>query len=79
MVKKCWSPRNKRLLFDLTTVQPMDGSKRHGGGKYGEIVFQGIVKRVLPVACIYDGNRWMNPEIEKIVMEQHFMMYDIDK
>lgn len=79
MMEKCWSPRNKRLLFDLTAVQPVGGSKRHGGRKYGEIVFQEIVKRGLPVACIYDGNRWLNPEIEKIAMEHHVMMYDIGK
>ena len=26
------------LLFDLRVTQPINDDKRHGGGKYGEIV-----------------------------------------
>ena len=27
-----------KILFDLTATQPAHGVKRHGGGKYGEII-----------------------------------------
>lgn len=67
------------LLFDLSSVQPVGTTKRHGGGKYGEIVFKRILERGLPVACIYDGNRWLNPEIESIAKHHNIELYDLSK
>ena len=69
----------KKLLFDFSSVQPVGTSKRHGGGKYGEIVFKRILERGLPVACIYDGNRWLNPEIESIAKHHNIELYDLSK
>lgn len=67
----------RKVLFDLSSVQPAGSAKRHGGGKYGEIVFLRIVERKLPVACFYDGNRWLNPEIEKVIKENNIEIYDL--
>lgn len=50
-----------RILFDLTATQPVGGIKRHGGSKYGEIILNRILEREFPVACYYDGKRWLNP------------------
>lgn len=55
------------ILFDLTATQPIGGAKRHGGGKYGEIILRRIIERKLPVVCYYDSQRWLNPEVRKII------------
>lgn len=55
------------LLFDLTATQPIGSNKRHGGGKYGEVVLRQILKRGLPVACYYDSKRWLNPDIKNLL------------
>lgn len=65
------------LLFDLKAAQGNISGKRHGGGKYAEIVFKRIVERGLPVSCFYDSTRWLNPEIEKILEEKKISCYDI--
>ena len=31
----------KKILYDLTAVQPNASGKMHGGGKYGIVVFKG--------------------------------------
>lgn len=59
--------KNNMILFDLVATQPSVDSKRHGGGKYGEVIFKRIVERQLPVSCIYDSRRWINPEIQNIL------------
>lgn len=33
-----------KLLFDLTKTQPIAGSKYHGGGKYGIVVFRRLAE-----------------------------------
>ncbi len=67
----------KTILFDLTSTQPLGGSKRHGGGKYGEIVISRMVERALPIVCYYDGNKWLNPDIQKILSD--VPLIDINK
>lgn len=64
-----------KILFDLTATQPAHGVKRHGGGKYGEIILRRILERRLPVACYYDGNRWINLLIKDAVGDE---LYDIN-
>ena len=66
-----------RLLFDLKAAQGNISGKRHGGGKYTEIVFKRIVERGLPVSCFYDSTRWLNPEIEEIIKENCIALYDV--
>lgn len=66
-----------KLLFDLKAAQGNVSGKRHGGGKYTEIVFKRIVERGLPVSCFYDSSRWLNPEIEDIFKEKGIARYDV--
>lgn len=65
------------LLFDLKAAQGNISGKRHGGGKYAEIVFKRIVEKGLPVSCFYDSSRWLNPEIEEILKQKKIPCYDI--
>ena len=65
------------VLFDLTATQPIGSIKRHGGGKYGEIVLKRIIKRKLPVFCYYDSSRWLNPEILDLIKDNNVELYDL--
>lgn len=69
--------KNNMILFDLVATQPSVDSKRHGGGKYGEVIFKRIVERQLPVSCIYDSRRWINPEIRNILKKNDIKVFDI--
>lgn len=66
-----------KLLFDLKAAQGNISGKRHGGGKYAEIVFKRIVERGLPVSCFYDSTRWLNPEIQEILSENKIPCFDV--
>lgn len=67
----------KKVLFDLKVTQPRFGSKRHGGGKYGEIVLRRIIERGLPVNCYFDSCVWLNPEIKQLCNDYHIPLYDL--
>lgn len=67
------------LLYDLTATQPMSGSTRHGGGKYGEIVLKRMIAREFPLVCFYDGEKWLNPDIKNMLYENNVKLYDINK
>ncbi len=43
----------KKLLFDFSSVQPVGTSKRHGGGKYGEIVFKRILESIIFLCMMF--------------------------
>lgn len=66
----------EKILFNLVATQPDTLSKRHGGGKYGEVVFRRMVERRLPIACYYDSNRWLNPEIRELIERKGIELYD---
>lgn len=65
------------ILYDLTATQPSDNSKRHGGGKYGEVIIKRILERNLDVACYYDSRHWINPEILELIRENNVVLHDI--
>lgn len=67
------------VLFDLTATQPNVTGKRHGGGKYGEIILRRIIERKLPVFCYYDSRKWLNPEIEMLLGKKEENLLDICK
>ena len=67
----------KKILFDLQATQPNDSGKRHGGGKYGEIVFKKIVELGYPVLCYYDSSLWINPEVMDLIKEKNIPLFDI--
>lgn len=65
-----------RLLFDLTVTQPTPGTKRHGGGIYGEIVLRRILERGFEVEVFYDSARWLNPQIKQLIDDSGLIVYD---
>ena len=71
--------KNSNILFDLVATQPQGNTQRHGGGKYGEIVFRRIVERKLPVIAIYNSKLWLNPVINKIIKENEIVLIDLNE
>lgn len=69
----------KRLLFDLVATQPNASGKRHGGGKYGEIIFFRLIERGFRFDCIYDSRKWLNPEVEDAAIRNGCEMHDVAK
>lgn len=67
------------IIFDLTKTQPSTEGKRHGGGKYGEIVLEHIINRGLPVKCYYDSKKWLNPYIKCLLDDNGIILYDINQ
>lgn len=68
-----------RILFDLKCTQPAGSTKRHGGGKYGEIVLRRIVERKLPVICCYDSSLWFNEEMKSYLEDNSVELIDLQK
>lgn len=66
-----------KLLFDLRSTQPDGNTKRHGGGKYGEIVLGRILQRHLPISCCYDSRLWINPEILTLLSDYQISLFDL--
>ena len=52
-----------KLLFDLVATQPNLSGKRHGGGRYGEIIFFRMLERNISFSCFYDSTLWINPSV----------------
>ena len=71
--------KQKQILYDLTAVQENASGKRHGGGKYGEIVFNRMLERGFKPVGFYSSSRWINPEIISAATEHGIRLYDIDK
>jgi len=67
----------RKILFDLLSTQPNSSGKRHGGGKYGEVVFSKIVELGYPVSCYYDSSLWFNPNIMELVKRNHVDLFDV--
>lgn len=67
------------LLFDLAATQPNTSGKRHGGGKYGEIVLKRILELGFNPICFFDSRRWLNPEIIALLDGHGIELVDINK
>lgn len=65
------------LLFDLAATQPNTSGKRHGGGRYGEIVLLRMLERGIKFGVFYDSTRWLNPEIENSCKRCDILMHDV--
>lgn len=66
-----------RLIFDLTMVQPLDGNKFHGGGKYGEIVFKQLVHLSSKQVVGYlDPDKYLNPELLALIKTNKIPTYN---
>ena len=67
-----------KMLFDLNATQPNPSGKRHGGGKYGEIVFKRMLERGINFSCFYDSRKWLNPEIKNMCECANISLFDIN-
>ncbi len=71
--------RKKSVLFNLAATQPDYGSKRHGGGIYGEIVLRRIIESKRNVIVAYDAKRWINPEMQALCRDNSVELADISE
>lgn len=65
------------LLFDLTASQPSATSKRHGGGKYCEILFFAMCQRNLKFQAFWDSSKYINPEVLQSAKLANIQLHDI--
>ena len=65
------------LLFDLRATQPNGSGKRHGGGRYGEVIFFRMAEKGLKFGCFYDSKLWLNPDVKKVVEEKGLPLHDV--
>lgn len=66
-----------KLLFDLIATQPNASGKRHGGGKYGEIILKRMIERGIIFSCFYNSHLWLNPEIKEVCKKNGIELFDI--
>ena len=67
----------RKLLFDLVATQPNTSGKRHGGGKYGEIIFFRMIERGIQFDCLYNSSIWLNPDVENSAKQHGCKMHDV--
>lgn len=65
------------LLFDVIATQPNPTGKRHGGGKYGEIVLFRMIERGIHFSCVYTSEKWLNPEVKSRCEQAGIPMIDL--
>ncbi len=65
------------LLFNLVAVQPIHSAKFHGGGSYGEVIFWALVKRGAKFSCVYDGRKYLSPDILEACKKCDIPLFDI--
>lgn len=65
------------LLFDLTASQPNATIKRHGGGKYCEMLFYGICEKGIKFHAFYDSTKYISPQIIKYLKQYSIPLHDI--
>lgn len=65
------------LLYDLYATQPNPTGKRHGGGKYGEVIFFKMIESGIRFCCAYDSTIWLNPDVLEMCKRNNITLYDI--
>lgn len=65
----------KRILFDLRKSQPSDGSRYHGGGKYGLEVFYKLAQ-IAPqkIVGFYDDSLFIEDEVLSICQQKQIQL-----
>lgn len=66
-----------KLLFDIVATQPNITGKRHGGGRYGEVIFFRMAEKGIKFSCYYDSRLWLNPDVKKVIDEKKIPLIDI--
>lgn len=65
-----------KLLFDLGATQPNRGAKRHGAGRYGEVIFCRMVEKGLQFGAFYNSRKWLNPDIKAMAERGGIPLHD---
>ncbi len=65
------------LLFDFTSLQGFGETKRHGGGKYAEIIFDTLCSSNVSMCGIFHSDGWMPEEITEKCGSFHIKMFDV--
>ena len=68
-----------KVLFDLKATQATTSNKRHGGGKYAEVIIKRMLEKQLDVLCFYDSNFEKTDLINHIIQSNEIEIYDINK
>ncbi len=66
----------KKILYDLSAVQPNASTKMHGGGKYGIVVFKELMKRPVEIEAVYHSSKYLPEEIVDDCKK--IKLYDLD-
>lgn len=66
-----------KLLFDVSATQPNSSGKRHGGGRYGEIILFRMIERKLKFACFYNSSKWLNPKVKMACQKGGIPLHDV--
>ena len=66
-----------RLLFDIVATQPNGSVKRHGGGKYGEIILFRLIERQINFWAVYDSRMWLNPKVLAACEKANIPLIDV--
>lgn len=62
----------RKILFDLTKTQPINGSKFHGGGKYGLEVFYKLAETApQKIASFYNDSLFIEDDVLRICQEKN--------
>lgn len=62
----------KKLLYDLSVCQPIGGSKYHGAGVYGHIVFKELANKIKShIVAYFDKNRFMDEDVLKTIKDNN--------
>ena len=65
----------RKILFDLTRTQPMDGTKYHGGGKYGFEVFYKLAE-INPQKLVgfYNENLFIEEKVLEVCKKNKILL-----
>ena len=67
------------MLFDLSVCQPIEDSKFHGGGIYGEIVFKKLVQLSSNnIIAYYSPSKFIDPSVLKAIDDYEVQTMDGD-
>lgn len=62
----------KKILFDLTRVQPIGDTKFHGGGVYGKVVFERLAQLAPDkLVAYYNPNQFLYPSILSVINDKN--------
>lgn len=65
-----------KILYNLEATQPASGSKIHGGGNYGIVVFFELLKYDVEIECLVNSDKFLREDIVSALAEKGIKTYD---